>query len=181
MDKKEKNKKVAELIIRMQQNDSNSLTELIELTQDDLIKIAYVYLKDRMLAENAVHDTYLALIKSCKRLKNYNNLQGWLHTIVINKSINILKIRQREIPLREDVFSIISEIKDPSDNYINNMVVRECLSKLEDNERQALLFDSYDFKLREIACEMRLTIKEVRTLLQRAKKKFKSYYETYLK
>ena len=168
----DKRKIITELIVRIKAFEKEAFSELIELTQMELIKTAYLYLKDKMLAEDVVNDTYIKLIEKCRSLKN-DNIMGWLKTVVINKSIDLLKKRRRETLINDEILNL----KSLSHDEVNNIIVRECLANLDDKERKALLFDAYDYRLKEIANQLDLTIKQVRTLLKNAKKRFKESYK----
>ncbi len=168
--------RIAMLIEQIKNNNNQSaFNELITLTQETLIKTAYYYLHDEMLAEDVVNDVYLELINNCKKIKNSTNLLGYLRIIVINKSLNLLKRRKREITFDNSKFDVTKP--QTSEQEIENIAVRYALSKLKEEERTVLLYLSFGYTLNETATEMNCSIKRIRILIEKAKKHFVKFYE----
>lgn len=126
------NEKLKDLLLAFKDGDRKAFVEFMELTQNMLLKTAYAYLRDRMLSEDVVNETYEILIVRRHVPKNYDNIAGWLKTVVINKSINLLHKRKREIISEEIVRDKI--IADTTENIF----VRECLSAMGEEERLVL-------------------------------------------
>lgn len=168
------NERLSGLIIEINRGSRDAYADFIELTQEFLIKTAYNYLGDIMLAEDIVNGFYCELPQKCKNMKNMTNIAGWCKTIVINKSLNLIKRRKREVPTEH--IEIMKPTLD-ADTETENMFVREILAKMKENERLVLLYRADGYTLREITLAMDLTMKKVRVLLERAKKNFVRLYE----
>jgi RNA polymerase sigma-70 factor (ECF subfamily) len=70
---------------------------------DALYRFAYVYLRDKMAAEDAVQDTLLAAFKAVEQFDGRASERTWLTSILRNKLIDQIRTRKREVPtdLRE--------------------------------------------------------------------------------
>ncbi len=170
--------RLSELIITINRGSQEAYATFIELTQEFLIKTAYNYLGDIMLAEDIVNEFYCELPQKCKKMKNMVNVAGWSKTIVINKSLNLINRRKREISTEYMEIKKLSAFD--ADAETENMFVREILAKMKENERLILLYRANGYTLQEITMAMNLTMKKVRVLLERAKKNFIRFYEEYV-
>lgn len=160
------------LIGRLANGDNVAFEELMLLTYKDLFLLSYSYLKDRMLAEDIVIETFIKLIEKIHTIENIQNLMGYLHTIAVNKSIDIIRKRKREVFL-EDV-----GLKHTAANLNSEREnVWSALSMLKNNERLVLLLWNYDYTLNEISQKSGFTINQVRLFLYKAKKNFSIEYK----
>lgn len=60
---------IAALVTRIQNNDSNAFAELYALTYQKEYNFACNYLKDPVLAQDALQETYIRAYKNIARLK----------------------------------------------------------------------------------------------------------------
>lgn len=163
---------IENLLKRVKNDDPSALDRLIELKEGNLLKLAYTYLHDKMLAEDVVSEVFYEFLKRIKQFKNEKNLNGWLNVTTINKSLNIIKKRKKEV--------FTEDCKSPEHFYDENNAeqihINDCLAHLDEDERKALFCQDYGYTLKETAKIMDLTINELRGLLERAKKKFIEIY-----
>ena len=164
---------IKKLIKEFQNGDKAALEKLMLLTYKNLFLLAYGYLKDKMLAEDVVSETFLQLIKKVNTIKNEKNLNGYLHTIIINKSLDLIRKRKREIYFDDNVSSALV-----ADVGSERLTVCAALSILDSNEREVLLLWNYGYTLNEISAKKNFTVNQVRLLLDKAKK---SFFEKYHK
>ena len=143
------------------------------LTYKDLYSLAHTYLKDHQLAEDAVSDGYMKVIEKINTINTEQNLNGYLRTLVINRSLDIMRKRKREINVEERVVSI--KPANPLTS-VDTKNVRIVLSELPQVEREVLLLWQYGFTIKEVSEKTNYTINQVRLLLEKAKKKFFEKY-----
>lgn len=72
---------IAALVTRIQNNDSNAFAELYALTYQKEYNFACNYLKDPVLAQDALQETYIRAYKNIARLKEARLFVSWLHSI----------------------------------------------------------------------------------------------------
>jgi len=158
-------------------NGNNSaLEELMLVSYKDLFKLAYSYLKDKMLAEDAVSEVFLKLIEKAPEIKSDRNLSGYLKTMIINKSFDITRKRKQDFFAGDELIKQVAVKVNPNnkDEY-----TRFILFALNTKEREILLLWFYGYTLNEIVEKTGLTINQVRLLLEKAKNNFSLKYHKY--
>ncbi len=173
-------KSVAKLIKDYINGESSALEELMLLTYKELFLISYGYVKDKMLAEDAVSETFLKLITKIHTVKNDKNLNGYLRTIVINQSLDILRKRKNEV-FPGDVFFAMRPANGGAENKASGILtedyyVRQTLESMDSNQCEVLLLWQYDYTLHEISQKTDFTVNQVRLLLKKAKLNFSEKY-----
>lgn len=154
-------------------NDAEAFNRLVDLKSVNLQKLAYTYLLDEMHAEDVVSEVFCELTKKRGQFKDYKNLNGWMNVATINKSLNLIKKKSREI-----LKGNLQKRENCCTNRITEQIhIKNCMAKLDEDERQAISYQYYGYSLKEISEKMRLTINKTRGLLGRAKEKFKNFYE----
>jgi len=165
--------KVQFLLKEYRKGNNAALEELMLLTYKNLYSLAYSYVKDHMLAEDAISETYMKLIEKIDTIKNDKNLNGYLRTIVINKSLDILRKRKKEFCMEDE---ILDSQPEKSSTNMDSQYVKYILSKIPSAQREVLLYWQYGYTLRETAQKTGYTINQIRLLLDKAKKTFFEKY-----
>ncbi|MCL2177222.1 MAG: sigma-70 family RNA polymerase sigma factor [Firmicutes bacterium] len=175
------NKQIGIHLLAYKNGDSSALEALMLLAYKDLFRLSLGYVKCKMLAEDIVSETFVSLIQKIHTIKNEQNLAGFLRTIVINKSLNLIKRRKFETQPDEkqgDVFSDTTKYSFSGRQIEKDFVVREILQNLDEPKRKVLLLWSYGHTLTEIVDITGNTINQVRLLLEKAKQNFVAEYES---
>lgn len=68
-----------------------SMTRIIQTHGSALLRMCYVYLKDRDLAQDAVQDTFLKAFRRLHTLQDKDSEQAWLMRIAINTCKDYLR------------------------------------------------------------------------------------------
>jgi len=168
-----KSKQIKQLLQEFKAGNKSAIEELMTLTYKDLLWLSYSYLKDKMLAEDVVSETFIKLIEKIHTIKNEQNLSGYLRTIVINKSLNLIRNRKKEVYVEDKVLDREISISGLSEEDED---VRYILSVLNEAERVILLLWSYGYTLSEIVKRTGYTINQVRLILDKGKKNFFEKY-----
>ena len=72
---------IAKLVTRTMTGDSDAFAELYAATYQRLYHFAYHYLKDEYLAQDALQETYILVLKNIHSLKNPELFISWLNQI----------------------------------------------------------------------------------------------------
>lgn len=72
------------IIERLAAQDETALQALMEQYGDYLMRTAYLLLKDRQAAEEAVQDTFIQAFRKIHQLKEPGKIKGWLLQITVN-------------------------------------------------------------------------------------------------
>ena len=64
--------------------EARRLSELAEAYQEDLLRVCFLYLQDRGLAEDAVQETFLKAYRALPRYREESSPKTWLTRIAVN-------------------------------------------------------------------------------------------------
>jgi RNA polymerase sigma-70 factor, ECF subfamily len=78
------------------------LSRALEEYGDRLYSLALRVTRDRDLASDALHDAFASALQRAADFRGESSLTTWLHRIVYNKAIDLLRQRGRETALREE-------------------------------------------------------------------------------
>ena len=157
--------------------DNDAYVLLVGETSKQLYNAAYKVLCDKSLAEDAVQDTYTQLLIHCKRIKV--SLYSWLQTTVRNISINMSKKRKRSSDMEDkDIEFNINRVNcEEHKDSVTYLHVRDCLSKMPEDERNVLLRCNDGLSVTDVSKETGVRYDKVWRMYQRAKANFKKYFE----
>ena len=82
---------IAKLVTRTMTGDSDAFAELYAATYQRLYHFAYHYLKDEYLAQDALQETYILVLKNIHSLKNPELFISWLNQICFRICFNMQK------------------------------------------------------------------------------------------
>lgn len=153
--------------------DSEAFAELFKEVQEELYRIAYLYLKNEDDACDAVQETAYRCFKSIKRLKKGEYFRTWAVKIVINCSLDILKERRKTLPL-EDFSHIEDEKTTPEVSAEAKDTLDRLLNLLDEGEKSVLLLKClYELSFPEISKTLGLPLGTVKTIFYRSVSKIK--------
>lgn len=119
---------------------------------DALLRICFVYLKDRDLAEDAVQETFL------KAYKNYGQFDGgkgektWVTRIAINVCKDMLRSAwNRRVNVVEQLADIPDERGPTADKEADETLLRAVMNMKPHYKEVILLFYYQDMKITDIA------------------------------
>jgi len=166
------NEYLIELLRKAHQGDNQAIEIVVDMLYPRLYKIAYQYLRDKMLSEDVAFESIYKLMSS--NLKNIRNINGWVSVIAKNRCLDIIKRRNREIC--KDDMSICAADNTHID-YIEKLHIEQCLASLSSKERQMLLLNYYGYTMKESVKLVGVTTAQGRRLLRKAQENFKKNYE----
>jgi len=70
---------------KLREKEEAALRTLMEQYGDELLRTAYLLLKDRHAAEEAVQDTFITAYAKIGQLRDDTKLRGWLIRIAVNR------------------------------------------------------------------------------------------------
>jgi RNA polymerase sigma-70 factor (ECF subfamily) len=166
--------------------------ELISF-RSDMLKFAWLQLRDEATAEDAVQEAVTAALVGKKNFNNRAQLKTWVFAILKNKIIDIIRERARypnagiaidEIP--EDAYESLFDEKghwqedarpsawgDPEDSYSNQQfwgIFEICLTKLPENTARVFMMrEMLGFETEEICKELTISPTNCWVVLHRAR------------
>ncbi len=106
----------SQLVIRAQKDDSDAFAELYSLTYNKVYNYACHYLHDTYLAQDAVQEVYISVLKNITKLNDPMLFIAWLNQISFHVCYDIVKRRNEKYGIIED--SILELFSD--DHVYNN-------------------------------------------------------------
>ncbi|HEG44499.1 MAG TPA: sigma-70 family RNA polymerase sigma factor [Phycisphaerales bacterium] len=84
------------LVWKLRRGSKDALRAIYEKYRDDLLRIAAGLLRERGLAEDVVHEVFIAFAASAASFTLTGSLRGYLTTCVANKARNINRTMSRQ-------------------------------------------------------------------------------------
>lgn len=148
------------------EKDRETIEQVVAAYGDTIYRLALHYVRDRFDAEDVVQEVLLAFFQ---RNIPEERRKAWLLRVTVNKSLDILRKRKRQVPLSEEPVGSVGE----------NVSLSEELNQLSALDRELVyLFWFEGYPSKEIAKLVHLSDGAVRKRLERAKKKLKEILET---
>ena len=165
--------------------EKSAIEKLYIKTNRVLYGYAYNILKDKGLAEDAVHEAFIRLEKNLDKIDDPDSRRtfNYLITIVenISKTMYVKRGREFAAPLEdyseveENEFESADEVVIKREEYV---LLHEAIDHLDEKYRKVMtLLYFYGMKEKEIAEELGISISNVGVRIHRAKIKIKEYIE----
>ena len=97
----------ASLLSRLKQGDEAAFMLLVERYQAAMIRLATVYVQERLLAEEVVQDTWIGVLRGLQHFEGRSSLKTWIFSILIN--------RAKTHAQREDRYVTAGDFQDEGD------------------------------------------------------------------
>lgn len=172
-------------------NDHKAFAELVDKYQRMVIVTCRGFVGSYHEAEDLAQDVFVELYESLPSFRKESKLSTWIYRIAVNKSLNYVRKKKREMLLFNFGFGskenkgerdalIISSVDSEADYGIElaegKKLLKNALNKLPQNQKVALILSKYqDLSYKEIAEVMEVSISSVESLLFRAKSNLRAY------
>lgn len=168
--------KVIDLVRRAQSGDGIAYLELFQMYEEDVYRMAYVYLGNSEDALDVVQETAYRSYKSIKKVKEPQYFKTWLIKIAISCSIDQLRKRKKEVQMLAEYHDSVVAVED---NDISLTIsLKDLIESLGLEEKHVIILRFYyDFTIREVAEIMNIPLGTGKTLLYRALKKLRKRVE----
>jgi len=171
---------------KISEGSEKAFKEIYWLYCDQLHSLAFQYLRDQQLAEDAVQDIFLKLWNQRHQLDENRSIKGFLLISLKNHVLNMLKINKRRI-LRQFEYSRINtnEVNE-ADSSVTcselHLLIEHCLENLSDAKRRVYELKRVgDFSNKEIASRLGLSENTVKSHYYLAIKSLKELIYAYQK
>jgi len=154
------------------------LISLVDQYQSSLLRLCFIYLHDKALAEDAVQDTFLKAYKSLSSFRGDSSTKTWLTRIAINTCRDMRRagwfrfIDRRVTP--EDIPPVPVHLFENSDSE----ALAQAIVKLPAKQKEVILLYYYhDMTMREIADTLGINISSVSERLKHARTNLRNLLE----
>lgn len=174
-------KKIAKLVVKMQNGDMSVFDELYESTKEAAIFTSLCICKNREDAEDIVQESYVYLFQKVNDIKNPEAFMSWFNMVVASKTKNMLRKKNPVLfDSNESEEFILDSIEDndkdfhPSEDYEHTELreeVMELVDDLSEEKRTAIVLFYYDeMTTKQIAESLGINENTVKSRLVQAKK-----------
>lgn len=146
--------------------DETRLIHMIHLYETELLRVSFYFLKDKMLSEDAVQDTFLKVYRNIHLCPQGQSEKAWIYKI----ALNTIRDAQRRINVRKRFVS--SEITCVSSSPLSADIaaLHTAIMRLPRKMKEVILLYYYqDFTVTEIADILHLSQSSVSGRLKRAR------------
>ena len=160
-------------LIKQAQNGSDqAFLSLFQMFEQDLYRIAFLYVKNQSDALDVVQETAYRSFKSIKQLKEANFFKTWLIRIAIHCSLDLLR-KQEKIALMKPNVEEVGFVTVNEDVELE-WTIRDLIEQLNENEKSVIILKFYeDLTINEVAQTLDMPIGTVKTVLYRALRKLR--------
>lgn len=159
-----------------------SLEELIQEYGTDVLRTAYLYVKDREAAEDLFQEIFIRVAKNLNTFQGNSSIKTWIMRITINLCKDYLKssYQRHVVPMME--FMEDSITSEDSFHEIEKAetakTVKEAVFMLPEHYRAVILCVYYqDMTLKETAETLHIAEGTVKSRLKRARQRLKECLE----
>ncbi|MGP1993695.1 RNA polymerase sigma factor [Zobellia laminariae] len=168
------------LVESSKSGDRNSQYQLYELYVDAMYNISMRFLGIKEDAEDIVQDSFVDAFKNLHNFKYESTFGSWLKRIVINKSINHLKVKRLPLAAMEDhEYHLTEEQSYEQVDAMDIEKVKQGIEKLPLGYKNIInlyLLEGYDHM--EIGEVMGISVSTSKSQYHRAKKKLVEIIKT---
>lgn len=161
----------------MDRKDADKLQRLYELYEQPMYRIAFAVLRSSGLAEDAVSDAFVRIIKKLSRIGEADSPKTKSYIIKVIKSTAISIYRKNkqfyihELPIDEETMQLPDPAADVEERVLTEDT-DEMLSGVSETDRKIILLRcSVGLSWRDVAGELSLSESNVRKRFERARKK----------
>ena len=164
------------LVERARSGDDDAFLKLFQKYEQEIYRIAFIYVKNQNDALDAVQETAYRSFKSIKNLKEPKFFKTWLIRIAISCSLDILRKRKKVILLTPEFEEYITDdVEDADDINILEMTIQDLIKCLNENEKSVIILRFYqDLTIREVSETLDIPLGTAKTVLYRALKKLRN-------
>ncbi len=144
---------------------------------NELVRLAYSYVKDTESAKDVVQNTFIKCYKNLDTFRNEAHIKTWLYRITINECKDYLKswnykMVQVKSFINETAKSILPSTERTVIDKYENEEIRDTIFSLPKVYREVIYLYYYEsLKTEELAKVLDIPVNTVKTRLRRAKQR----------
>lgn len=152
------------------------IKRMIDKYGNSILRMCFLYLKDKHLAEDAIQDTFIKVYNNYPKFKGKSNEKTWIIRIAINVCKNYLR---KSWWKHIDISTALDSIPVYEDSYKDDTLLIEVMKLSPKYKEVIILFYYQEMKIREIAEALQIPESTVSIRLRRARDILKSNLEDW--
>lgn len=164
---------IHKLVKKAQKGNDRAFLELFQQHEEAIYRMAYMYVKNKEDALDIVQETAYQAFKSIGSLREPQYFKTWILKIAINRSLYILKQRNKIIPFSPEYAE--QQIEGSCEEDIPLAVtLQELLDELDGQEKSVILLKFYQgYTFKDISDMLELPLGSAKTILYRGLSKLR--------
>lgn len=161
------------LVKSAQKGNNQAFSKLFQAYEQDIYRIAFVYVKNQNDALDVVQETACRSFKAIKDLKEPTYFKTWLLKIAVNCSLDLLRRQQKVVQLKPE---LQGNIADNANEYIDlRMTLYDLMECLDEYEKSVVMLKFYeDLTFNEVAETLDIPLGTAKTIVYRALDKLRN-------
>ena len=171
----------ASIVALVRAGEKDAFAEIVAHYQAPIIRYLYRMTGDYAMAQDLAQDTFVQAYKGILKSHSELSLKAWLYRIATNNALQVFRRKRimSFVPFsraaKTDLLKL--DTKDSPDDIGENMVIKETLLKIPQEQRICILLHFVEgFKYREIAEIMKISDDAVRMRVARGSREFRRLY-----
>ncbi|MRG85992.1 RNA polymerase sigma factor [Salinibacillus xinjiangensis] len=162
-----------ELVRKAQKGNDKAFLTLFQEYEQDIYRMALVYVKNQNDALDVVQETAYRSFKTIKNLKEPKHLKTWLMRIAINCSLDLLRKQKKIVQLKPEIEENLSV--DINEDIELEVTVRDLIERLNEEEKSVVILRFYEeLTFKEVSETLDMPLGTVKTFLYRALNKLRN-------
>lgn len=160
------------LVKKAQKGNDKAFLTLFQEYEQDIYRMAFVYVKNQSDALDVVQETAYRSFKSIKDLKEPKYFKTWLIRIAISCAIDLLRKQKNLVQLKPGFEEFISG--DVNEDIDLKMTVRDLIERLNEDEKSVIILRFFvDLTIKEVSEALDIPLGTAKTVLYRALNKLR--------
>ncbi|MGE7591093.1 RNA polymerase sigma factor [Peribacillus sp. NPDC101480] len=166
---------IIKLVKKAQKGDDTAFLKLFQQYEEDIYRMAYVYVKNESDALDVVQEVAYRSFKKIETLKNPEYFKTWLIKIAITCSIDLVRKNKNVVQLKPEYDECIS-FED--EDIPLSITLQELLDQLNEDEKSIVILKFYEgYSFKEIADLLNMPIGSAKSVLYRALGKLRKQFK----
>lgn len=166
---------IIKLVKKAQKGDDKAFIKLFQQYEEDIYRMAYVYVKNESDALDVVQEVAYRSFKKIETLKNPEYFKTWLIKIAITCSIDLVRKNKNVVQLKPEYDEYIS-FED--EDIPLSITLQELLDQLNEDEKSIVILKFYEgYSFKEIADLLNMPIGSAKSVLYRALGKLRKQFK----
>jgi RNA polymerase sigma factor (sigma-70 family) len=169
-----------ERAVEMDKSEKDYVLEKLMIEYgNELVRLAFSYVKDAEIAKDLVQNTFIKCYKNLDSFRYDSQIKTWLYRITINECKDYLKswnykMVQVKSFLNETARSVLPSVEKSVIDQYNKEQMKETINSLPKKYREVVYLYYHDLKTDEISKVLNIPVNTVKTRLRRAKQRLES-------
>ena len=169
-------------VMRRKQRSRDALRRIYEKYRDSLLILAIALSHDVNVAEDAVHDVFVAFARNFANFELTGSLKGYLATCVANRIRDLMRKKQRQALSLEQNCRAPLDMSDPSRLIVCNEQLRllsSALAKLPYEQREVIVLHIHgQMRFRVIAKSLGISVNTIKGRYRYGIRKLRSFLDS---